>query len=39
MIGSPYEFLNTKDHNFGLFRHNSDYTDDTIMTMGREVAG
>ena len=33
MIGSSYEFRNTKDYNFELFRHNSNYTDDTIMTM------
>ena len=32
-IGSSYEFSNTKDYNFELFRHDSNYTDDTIMTM------
>lgn len=32
-IGSSYEFRNTKDYNFELFRNDSDYTDDSIMTM------
>lgn len=32
-IGSVYEFRNTKDYNYDLFRDNSDYTDDSIMTM------
>ena len=32
-IGSTYEFDNTKDYNFELFRSDSDYTDDTVMTM------
>ena len=32
-IGSVYEFHNTKDYNFELFRNNSAYTDDSIMSM------
>lgn len=32
-IGSSYEFQNTKDYNFEMFRNDSNYTDDTIMTM------
>lgn len=32
-IGSSYEFRNTKDYNFELFRNDSYYTDDSIMTM------
>lgn len=32
-IGSSYEFRNTKDYNFELFRNDSCYTDDSIMTM------
>lgn len=32
-IGSVYEFRNTKDYNFELFKYNSTYTDDSIMTM------
>ncbi len=32
-IGSVYEFHNTKDYNFKLFREDSTYTDDSIMTM------
>lgn len=33
MIGSPYEFHNTKDYNFKLFLNNSSYTDDSVMTL------
>ena len=32
-IGSAYEFNNTKDYDFKLFLSNSDYTDDSVMTM------
>jgi ADP-ribosyl-[dinitrogen reductase] hydrolase len=32
-IGSAYEFHNTKDYNFTLFKSNSAYTDDSVMTM------
>ena len=32
-IGSSYEFQNTKDNNFEMFRNDSNYTDDSIMTM------
>ena len=32
-IGSSYEFQNTKDYNFEMFRNDSNYTDDSIMTM------
>ena len=33
IIGSPYEFYNTKDLNFDLFQVRSRPTDDTIMTL------
>ena len=33
IIGSVYEFSNTKDYNFPLFEGRSDYTDDSIMTV------
>ena len=33
VVGSPYEFHNTKDYNFDLFLNNSNYTDDSVMTM------
>lgn len=32
-VGSHYEFNNTKDYNFKLFHEDSNYTDDTVMTM------
>ncbi len=32
-IGSAYEFHNTKDYDFTLFKSNSAYTDDSVMTM------
>ena len=32
-IGSVYEFLNTKDYDFLLFADNTNYTDDTVMTV------
>ncbi len=32
VIGSAYEFNNTKDYNFPLFQKDSSYTDDSIMT-------
>ena len=32
-VGSAYEFVNTKDYNFELFRPESNYTDDTVMTV------
>lgn len=33
IAGSVYEFRNTKDYNFVMFSNESNYTDDTIMTM------
>lgn len=33
IVGSHYEFNNTKDYNFELFAEPSSYTDDTVMTM------
>ena len=33
IIGSAYEFSNTRDYNFKLFTHRSDFTDDSIMTI------
>ena len=32
-IGSAYEFHNTRNYDFPLFQDNSEYTDDSIMTM------
>ena len=32
-VGSAYEFHNTKDYSFNLFLSESDYTDDSVMTM------
>ena len=32
IIGSAYEFNRTKDINFKLFTHKSQFTDDTVMT-------
>ena len=32
-IGSAYEFHNTKDYNYTLFLSESNYTDDSVMTM------
>lgn len=32
-VGSVYEFHNTKDYDFRLFWLNSNYTDDSLMTM------
>ena len=32
-VGSVYEFHNTKDYDFRLFWQNSNYTDDSLMTM------
>ena len=32
-IGSVYEFNNTKDYNFTLFLSESNFTDDSVMTM------
>ena len=32
-VGSAYEFHNTKDYNFRLFLSESNYTDDSVMTM------
>ena len=32
-IGSVYEFNNTKDYDFPLFKAESAYTDDSVMTM------
>ena len=33
VVGSTYEFHNTKDYNFELFPKGSEYTDDTIMSL------
>lgn len=33
VIGSVYEFNNTRDYNFPLFSEESIYTDDSVMTM------
>lgn len=33
IVGSTYEFHNTKDYNFDLFPEGSDFTDDTICTI------
>lgn len=33
VIGSVYEFNNTRDYNFRLFSEESEFTDDTIMTI------
>ena len=33
IVGSHYEFNNTKDYNFELFAEPSSYTDDTVMTV------
>ena len=32
-VGSAYEFQNTKDYNFWFFLPESNYTDDSVMTM------
>ena len=32
-VGSAYEFNNTKDYSFKLFLSESDYTDDSVMTL------
>lgn len=32
-VGSAYEFHNTKEYNFKLFLSESNYTDDSVMTM------
>jgi len=33
IVGSVYEFNNTKDYNVRLFTNRSDFTDDSIMTV------
>lgn len=33
IVGSAYEFNNTKDYNFRLFTSESNFTDDSIMTV------
>lgn len=33
VIGSSYEFNNTKDYGFRLFTSESDFTDDTVMSV------
>jgi len=33
IVGSDYEFANTLDYNFPLFRNECDFTDDTICTV------
>ena len=33
VVGSVYEFHNTRDYNFPMFSPSSNYTDDTVMTM------
>ena len=32
VVGSVYEFHNTKDYNFPLFSPESNYTDDSVMS-------
>ena len=32
IVGSAYEFCNTKDYNFQILTRESDYTDDSVMT-------
>lgn len=44
VVGSVYEFHNTRDYNFPMFSSSSNYTDDTVMThgscrLGDEVQG
>lgn len=34
IIGSWYEFAQTKDYNFELFTHRSKFTDDTVCSIG-----
>ncbi|MCD6435982.1 MAG: ADP-ribosylglycohydrolase family protein [Clostridiales bacterium] len=38
VIGSYYESNKTKDYNFELFKHSSDYTDDTVLTVATAQA-
>lgn len=33
VVGSVYEFHNTRDYNFPMFSPSSNFTDDTVMTM------
>lgn len=33
IIGCPYEFLGFKEYDFPLFSENSDYTDDSVLTV------
>lgn len=33
VVGSVYEFHNTRDYSFPMFSSSSNYTDDTVMTM------
>ncbi len=33
IIGSPYEWRSTKEHNFTLFSKNSTFTDDSVLTI------
>lgn len=33
VVGSVYEFHNTRDYNFPMFSSSSNFTDDTVMTM------
>ena len=33
IVGSTYEFANTKDYNFDLFPAGSNYTDDSVLTV------
>ena len=33
IVGSTYEFHNTRDYNFELFPEGSSFTDDTICTI------
>ena len=33
IVGSAYEFCNTKDYNFEIFKSGSSFTDDSIMTV------
>lgn len=33
IVGSTYEFHNTKDYNFEMFPYGSDFTDDSVLTI------
>lgn len=33
VVGSAYEFNNTKDYNFAMFAYGTEFTDDTVLTV------